>query len=110
MKKRLTLNDFTGQINKHLSSTLFGFFDLDTYQTENGVTRFQGILFYKETNGNDKIYINNPINYNVKPDYTVEIDILKKCKNYKIDVYKKDDLTYITWTIWFEKPFRNNYI
>lgn len=52
MPKHLTIDDFKyGSINKHLENEheFFGFLDLDTWQTSEGVQRFQGVLFWKES-------------------------------------------------------------
>lgn len=96
MRKLLTLNDFKydGRISTHLSHEIFGFFDLDTHQTAEGVTRFQGLIFYKGSE-------------HIKPDFYPTLDMLKSASGYCIHFYTKNDLPYLIWTIWFKEPYKS---
>ena len=69
----------------------YGFLSIDSWQDDSGITRFQGIVYWKESG-------------RVRPDLYMPLEILKQAKSYMICLNKRDEQDYIVWTLWFDKP------
>jgi hypothetical protein len=74
-----------------LQHDMYGFVNLDNWVTKEGITRFQGFIYYK--NGGS-----------VKPHFSMPMEILKLAKNYSIELRMFKDSPYLVWTVWFDKP------
>jgi hypothetical protein len=96
---KLTIEDFKPHVNSVrgedkinfiLEHEHYGFYNIDSWQNDEGILRFQGVIYWKES-GRIR-------------DYEFPISLLKLARNYKIDIATKNNQPYVCWTVWFDKP------
>lgn len=68
----------------------FSFFSIDTEECEEGIKRFQGVIYWKR----DGVVSSEPF----------PLKFLKQASSYTYKIIDSDGRFYIVWTVWFEKP------